>query len=109
MTTIYVLLDNDQIRYIGKTTKANLNDKLTQHQSEALLNPEKFGWIINLLSCGKKPEIKPIVSYSEDEAERYEKLFFNDLRFFLGLRLSNSETIKIQSLFQENLESNHII
>lgn len=107
MTTIYVLLDDNQIRYIGKTTKINLSEKLAQHQLEAMANPEKFGWITNLFDQGKKPEIRPIVSYDDDKAERYEKVFFSDLRFFLGIRLSQSETVRMQSLFQESMEASN--
>lgn len=105
MTTIYVLLDNNQIRYIGKTTKADLNDKLAQHHSDAITNPEKFGWIANLFNQGKKPEIKPVISYNDEESEHYEKIFLSDFKFFLGVTLTQSETIRIQSLFQENIES----
>ena len=109
MTTIYVLLDNDQIRYIGKTTKANLNDKLEQHQLDAMADPEKFGWITNLFNQGKKPEIKPIVSYNDHESEHYERLFLSDFKYFLGITLTNTETKRMQSLFQENVESRNVV
>ena len=105
MTTIYVLLDNNQIRYIGKTTKVDLNDKLAQHQLEAKSDPEKFGLISNLFREGKRLEIKPVIRYNDNESEHYEKVFLSDLRFFLGVTLTGSEAIKMQKLFQENVES----
>jgi hypothetical protein len=108
MTTIYVLLDNNQVRYIGKTTKLDLNDKLKQHQLEAMSDPERFGWISDLFSMGKHPEIKPIVSYNDDEAERYEKIFFSDIRFFLGTRLTHQETIRMQNFFQGEIEARNV-
>jgi len=108
MTTIYVLLDNNQIRYIGKTTKADLKDKLEQHHLDAMVDPEKLGWITDLFRNGKRPEIKPIVTYNDEDAEHYEKIFFNDFKFFLGIRLTNSETIKIQRLFQSK-ESKNVV
>lgn len=108
MTTIYVLLDNNQVRYIGKTTKSDLNDKLKQHQIEAKSDPERFGWITDLFSEGKRPEIKPIISYNDEESERYEKIFFNDIRFFLGTRLTQQETIKMQSFFQGETETRNV-
>ena len=108
MTTIYVLLDDNQIRFIGKTTKTDLNDKLAQHQLDASNDPEKFGWINNLFGQGKKPEIKPIIKYDDSEAEHYEKVFLSDLRYFLGITLTNSETKRIQSLFKESIESKNL-
>lgn len=105
MTTIYVLLDNNQIRYIGKTTKADLNEKLEQHQLEAMSDPDKLGWIANLFSEGRKPEIKPIISYKDEESEHYERVFLNDFRFFVGITLTNAETLRIQSLFEKGVES----
>lgn len=108
MTTIYVLLDNNQIRYIGKTTMADLNDKLAQHHLEATTDPERFGWIANLFNEGKKPEIKSIISYNDEESEHYDKIFLSDFRYFLGITLTNSETIRMQSLFEENIESRNV-
>jgi len=108
MTTIYVLLDDNQIKFIGKTQKTNLNDKLAQHQLEATTNPDKFGWISNLFNQGKSPEIKPIVSYHENEAERYEKVFLSDLKFFLGMTLTNTEAVKMKSLFKDSIEAKNL-
>jgi hypothetical protein len=105
MTTIYVLLDNNQIRFIGKTTKADLNDKLVQHQMDAISDPEKFGWIANMFTEGKKPEIKSIFSYSDEQSEHYERLFLHDFKFFLGIRLTKSETSRMENLFHESIES----
>lgn len=91
MTTIYVLLENDQIRFIGKTTKVDLKEKLNQHMTEAYNNPEKFGWINDLWKEGKIPDIKPILSYEDEEAEYFDNLFIKDYKFFLGVRLSQLE------------------
>jgi len=94
MTTIYVLLENDQVKYIGKTTKDDLQKKLDQHLYEAQANPEKFKWIDNLSKVGKAPEIKPVFTYPDHEAEYYEKLFISDFRFFSKLKLTNHEYYK---------------
>lgn len=109
MTTIYVLLDNNQIRYIGKTTKANLQEKLAQHQKEALENPEKFAWMNALHHQGRKPEIKPIISYEDEKSEHVEKVIFSDLKFFLGVKLSNTEKLRMQSVVQQSIETETVL
>lgn len=86
MTTIYVLLEKDQIRYIGKTKKTDLTEKLTQHLNEASSNPEKFEWLENLNKQGQKPEIRPVFTFQDDEAEYYEKLFIKDYKFFAKVK-----------------------
>ncbi|NJK97335.1 MAG: hypothetical protein HC905_22675 [Bacteroidales bacterium] len=91
MTTIYVLLENDQIRYIGKTRKTDLKEKLFQHMDEAYSNPEKFEWIGNLFKEGRTPDIKPVFTYQDEEADYYEKLFISDYKFFSGLKLTSQE------------------
>jgi hypothetical protein len=101
MTTIYVLLENDQIRYIGKTTKKDLQEKLDQHLDEAQANPKKFEWIGNLFKEGKTPEIKPVFKYQDNEADYYEKLFISDYKFFSGLKLTNQEYYKPEQLSQK--------
>lgn len=98
MTTIYVLLENDQVRYIGKTRNSDLDEKLGQHLDEAATNPEKFGWLNNLNKEGKRPEIRPVFSFQDHEAEYYEKLFIRDYKFFSQLKLSGSQDFKPQSI-----------
>jgi hypothetical protein len=98
MTTIYVLLENDQIRYIGKTRNSDLDEKLVQHLDEAATNPEKFGWLNNLNKEGKKPEIKPVFSFQDHEAEYYEKLFIRDYKFFAQLKLAGTHDFRFQSI-----------
>jgi hypothetical protein len=100
MITIYVLLENKEIRYIGKTTQANMHEKLDQHLKEARLNPEKYEWIVRLEKSGGKPDIKAIFTYDEKESEYYEDLFIHDFRFLLGLKLSETDGFKGQSLFK---------
>jgi len=109
MTTVYVLLDDNQIRYIGKTTKVNLEEKLAQHQKEALENPGKFTWMNELHYQGRKAEIKPIISYEDEKSEHFEKVLFSDLKFFLGVKLSNTEKLRMQSIFQQNAEAEAVL
>lgn len=99
MITIYALLENNQIRFIGKTRKLNLEDKLNQHLNDAALYPDKFGWISRMVSKGETVEIKPVLSYEDEEAEQYEKLFLNHFRFFVGLKLSAFEISSTQKIF----------
>jgi hypothetical protein len=82
MITIYALLENSQIRYIGKTKQNNLEEKLNQHLKEAVERPEQFAWIHKLLLQGRKPEIKPIFSFPDELAEQYEELFLKDYRHY---------------------------
>jgi hypothetical protein len=103
MTTIYVLLENDQIRYIGKTKKTDLNEKLNQHLDEAFCNPKKCEWIGNLFKEGKKPVIKPVFTYEDHEADYYDKLFISDYKFFSGLKLKNHEFFQ-PDLFVKRIE-----
>lgn len=98
MTTIYVLLENDQIRYIGKTRNSDLDEKLGQHLDEAATNPEKFGWLNNLNKEGKKPEIKPVFTYQDQEADYYDKLFIKDYKFFANLKLAGNQDFKPQTI-----------
>lgn len=100
MVTIYALLENSQIRFIGKTTKLNLQEKLNQHLNEALTTPDKFEWINLLLAKGQAPEIKPVLTFNDDEATQYEKLFLNHYKFFIGLKLNAIEGLSPQKVFQ---------
>ena len=93
MTTIYALLDDDQIRYIGKTTNTDLEEKLKQHMQDALANPEKFQWINNLWKKGGTPKIKQIFKYDDSESEFYERMFMDHYKFFSGLKVANIHTI----------------
>ena len=90
MTTIYVLLEKDQIRYIGKTKHTDLTEKLAQHLNEASSNPEKFGWLETLSKEGRKPEIRPVFTFQDEEAEYYEKLFIKDYKFFAKVKNPSS-------------------
>ncbi len=89
MTTIYALLDDDQIRYIGKTTKTDLDEKLRQHMLDAFSFPEKFKWINNLWIKGSSPKIKSIFTYNDNESEFYDKMFLDHYKFFSGLKINN--------------------
>lgn len=100
MVTIYALLENNQIRFIGKTTKLNLLEKLNQHLDEAITDPDKFGWINQLLAKGQTPEIKPVLTFNDDEAPQYEKLFLNHFKFFIGLKLNAIEVSSPQKVLQ---------
>ncbi len=101
MTTIYVLLENDQIRYIGKTTKTDLKEKLDQHIDEAQNNPEKLGWLGPLFKEGKAPVIKSVFTYHDHEAEYYDKLFISEYKFFSGLTLTNQQYFKPEIFMQK--------
>jgi predicted GIY-YIG superfamily endonuclease len=90
MKTIYVLLDENKICYIGKTEASDLNQKLNQHLDEAKHDPEKFEWIRKMFLEGRKPELIPIFTYSKKDEAYYEKLFISHYRFFLGLKLTNN-------------------
>jgi len=86
MITIYALLENSQIRYIGKTKKADLSEKLSQHLSEANEKPECFGWMNTLIRQGQMPEIKSIFSFPEEEANHYEELFLEEFRHLVHMK-----------------------
>lgn len=88
MKTLYVLIDNDQVRYIGRTETQNLSQKLNEHIQEAKLNPSKFGWILNMFREGKRPELIPIFTYSDQNDEYYEKLFIMNYKLLLRLKLN---------------------
>lgn len=88
MKTLYVLIDSDQVRYIGKTETENLSKKLNEHIREALVNPGKFGWLLNMFRQGKKPELIPIFTYTDQNDEYYEKLFISNYKFLLHLKLN---------------------
>lgn len=88
MKTLYVLIDNDQVRYIGKTETQNLSHKLNDHLQEAILNPGKFGWIMDMFREGKRPELIPIFTYSDPNDEYYEKLFISNFKLLLRLKLN---------------------
>jgi hypothetical protein len=100
MVTIYALLENNQIRFIGKTTKLNLQDKLNQHLNEAVSNPDKFGWISHLIAKGQTLEIKPVLSFNDEDAAQYEKLFLNHYKFFVGLKLNAIEASTPQNVLE---------
>lgn len=93
MTTIYVILENEQIRYLGKTKKVDLSEKLTQYLAEANINPEKFEWLSNLAKEGKKPEIRPVFTYEDHESEYYERLFIRDYKFFSNVKHSYQQLL----------------
>jgi hypothetical protein len=86
MVTIYALLDNAQVRYIGKTKKTNLEEKLSEHIREAIEIPEKFGWINTLTRQGLKPEIKSIFTVPEEDVAYYEELFLHEFRHLVNLK-----------------------
>jgi hypothetical protein len=86
MITIYALLENAQIRYIGKTKKTDLEEKLNQHIKEAQERPEQFAWINSLLKQGSVPEIKSIFSFPDDQADQYEEIFLKDYRHYKDLK-----------------------
>jgi hypothetical protein len=90
MKTLYVLIDNDQVRYIGKTETQNLSQKLNEHIQEAKSNPSKFGWILNMFREGKRPELIPIFTYSDQNDEYYEKLFISNYKLLLRLKLNQA-------------------
>lgn len=92
MITIYALLENAQIRYIGKTKKADLQEKLDQHIKEAGEKPGQFGWITKMIKQGIKPEIKPVFTFSEEESPYYEELFLQDFRHLVYLK-PNTQTV----------------
>jgi hypothetical protein len=86
MITIYALLENAQIRYIGKTKQTDLEGKLNQHIKEAQARPEQFAWINNLIKQGGIPEIKSIFSFADDLADHYEEIFLKDFRHYKDLK-----------------------
>jgi hypothetical protein len=86
MVTIYALLEDAQIRFIGKTKKTDLQEKLSQHLDEALAKPEQFKWINNLVRQGQKPEIKSIFTFPEEEASYYEELFLQEFRHLVNVK-----------------------
>jgi hypothetical protein len=88
MKTLYVLIDEDQVRYIGKTETLNLSQKLNEHIHEAMENHGKFGWILDMFREGKRPELIPIFTYSDQNDEYYEKLFISNYKFLLKLKLN---------------------
>ena len=100
MVTIYALLENSQIRFIGKTTKLNLQDKLNQHLNEAITDPDKFGWISHLIAKGQTLEIKTVLTYNDEDSDQYEKLFLNLFKFFVGLKLNAIEASTPQKVLQ---------
>ena len=100
MVTIYALLENNEIRFIGKTKKINLLEKLDQHLNEAKSDPDKSGWINRLLAKGHFLDIKPILTFSDEEAPQYEKLFLNHFKFFIGLKLNAIEVSSPQKMLQ---------
>jgi hypothetical protein len=89
MTTIYVILENDQIRFIGKTRVNDLEEKLSHHLDEATTDPQRFEWLQNLQKEGRKPEIRPVFTYEDHESEYYEKLFMSDYKFFSNIKVPN--------------------
>lgn len=88
MKTLYVLIDADQVRYIGKTETENLSNKLNEHIQEAKMNPTKFGWLLNMFREGKRPELIPIFTYNDQNDEYYEKLFISNYKLLLKLKLN---------------------
>ncbi len=100
MTTIYALLDENQIRYIGKTTCTDLNKKLNQHMLEAFSDPDKFQWINDLWKKGSTPRIKSILTYNDTESEYYDRMFIDHYKFFSSLRINNIQNISIKRQFQ---------
>lgn len=88
MITIYALLENSEIRFIGKTKTTDLQEKLNQHIRDAKENPEQFGWIIDLLKQGRSPEIKSVFSFADSEADKYEELFLKEFKHFVQVKPS---------------------
>jgi hypothetical protein len=86
MITIYSLLANSEIRFIGKTKMTDLQEKLDQHIRDAKENPEQFGWINDLLKQGRTPEIKSIFSFADHEADKYEELFLKEFKHFIQVK-----------------------
>lgn len=86
MITIYALLENSEIRYIGKTKITDLQEKLNQHIRDAKENPQQFGWIIELLKHGRTPQIKSIFSFADDQAAQYEELFLKEFKHFVHVK-----------------------
>lgn len=111
MVTIYVLLEDRHIRFIGKTKLTDLDERLDQHLKEADSNPEKYGWITNLSKKGKKPEIKAVFTYDEADADYYEHIFINDYRHFLGVKLNDGikDPLSIADVPQSHLISKDMI
>lgn len=94
MTTIYAILENEQVRHIGKTQKSDLNEKLDQYIIESTSNPQKFEWLNNMIKRGKKPEIKAIFTFQDHESEYYESLFISDYKYFSSVKFSNQDFIQ---------------
>jgi hypothetical protein len=86
MVTIYALLDESQIRYIGKTKQTDLLEKYNQHIKEAQEQPEKYDWINNMLKQGQMPKIKSIFTFPEEESKQYEKKFLEDFRHLINTK-----------------------
>lgn len=101
MTTIYALLDDDQIRFIGKTTHNDLDKKLKQHMHDAFSYPEKFQWINDLWKKGSTPRIKSIFTYNDNESEFYDRLFIDHYKFFSGLKINNINNFISRSNIKE--------
>jgi hypothetical protein len=93
-------MDNSQVRYIGKTSKTDLNEKLNQHLQDAISFPEKFGWIVNLLKEGKTPEIKSVFTFPDEQLDYYENLFLRDYKYFSGLKLKTLNILDTKFAFQ---------
>lgn len=80
---IYCLKDNDNIRYVGKTT--NLKRRLSAHISEAKrLKGRRYvlNWIFDMLSNNKKPTIHCLEECDENswqERERYWISYYRNL------------------------------
>lgn len=106
MTTLYVLLEGTQIRYIGKTKHNNLEEKLKQHINDAISDPDKFRWISNLLKSGKKPGIRAVYTCNDCDAERFEKQFIQDYRYILGLKILKTNIPEYEFEYDENVKTN---
>jgi len=92
MITIYALLENSESRFIGKTKKTDLQEKLNQHITDAKVNPEQFYWIIDLLKQGRMPEIKSIFSFADSEAAKYEELFLKEYKHLIKVKPTSLRT-----------------
>jgi hypothetical protein len=88
MKTLYVLIEDDQIRYIGKTETDNLSQKLNEHIMESQQYPGKFNWIKKMRREGRRPELVPIFTYADHNDEYYEKLFMSNYKLLLRLKLN---------------------
>ena len=80
---IYVLLDEETVRYIGVTSR-KLNQRLYQHiwEGKNKIGTHKIYWIKSLLTNNKKPSIKLIEECTEENWQEREKYW---IRYYSNL------------------------